>query len=512
MDFEFDTLGEPPRVRRPRTRLRQDAELSALTHFNRQLLNDLTNTLERNPIANLLEHIPKDYRDYWAKQREQIPETPLSKMGKLNKEYLNDFTHTFRRNPDCNLLPQSMVNYYTKRSSAIRSTMDTPKAPRTRISPPADLRGKLEKVTSGANVIHPLSPAVSNLLGLSQNTPNPNAEVFPKAQSSPDTTPVLSLTQALNKMLRRVEEVIYKSPSRLVLKCNDDIAVKIVGNRDKNDVSEYTALQYLEANAPKIPCPRPYSLVAIDRYQIIFMSYIPSQPLQQVWPNLTKENKAFIRDDLGQIFGTLRKIRRPDNGQYPLGSIDQQHLVKDHLQFHSESDRPLFSAAEFEEWKWFFASHIDPSYGQFIRGFLNEPRRSCDGQFNFHSEEQSSSPSSTPPLVFTHGDVGPHNILVKEIEHSEGSGKTFGICGIVDWEYSGFYPESCESQRISTLSTDNGDWALWVPECISPWTWPVEWFVERHLELLLTVLGGHYLKKDRESAKLGQEDKKHREV
>ncbi|KAG5304682.1 hypothetical protein I7I50_04829 [Histoplasma capsulatum G186AR] len=53
----------------------------------------------------------------------------------------------------------------------------------------------------------------------------------------------------------------------------------------------------------------------------------------------------------------------------------------------------------------------------------------------------------------------------------------FSIAGLLDWEYSGFYPEYHEliksSNGLSTSAED--DWYLFLPECISPEFYGVWW-------------------------------------
>ncbi|KAI1345438.1 hypothetical protein F5Y01DRAFT_300504 [Xylaria sp. FL0043] len=43
-------------------------------------------------------------------------------------------------------------------------------------------------------------------------------------------------------------------------------------------------------------------------------------------------------------------------------------------------------------------------------------------------------------IVFTHADLNPRNILVAEFTQRDGS-KAWGVTGIVDWEFAGYYPE-----------------------------------------------------------------------
>ncbi|KAF1953033.1 hypothetical protein CC80DRAFT_551729 [Byssothecium circinans] len=41
-------------------------------------------------------------------------------------------------------------------------------------------------------------------------------------------------------------------------------------------------------------------------------------------------------------------------------------------------------------------------------------------------------------FTFSHGDLGPQNVLI----HPD----TLEVCGVVDWENAGFYPEACAGQ------------------------------------------------------------------
>ncbi|KAI1121435.1 hypothetical protein F5Y10DRAFT_272103 [Nemania abortiva] len=46
-------------------------------------------------------------------------------------------------------------------------------------------------------------------------------------------------------------------------------------------------------------------------------------------------------------------------------------------------------------------------------------------------------------IVFTHADLNPRNILVDEVTQKDGS-RGWSVTGIVDWEFSGYYPEYWE--------------------------------------------------------------------
>jgi aminoglycoside phosphotransferase len=58
---------------------------------------------------------------------------------------------------------------------------------------------------------------------------------------------------------------------------------------------------------------------------------------------------------------------------------------------------------------------------------------------------------SSGRFVLTHGDLTPRNILVQDDV----------ITGIVDWEYSGFYPEYAEYAFATVLRHSHETW--WLP-------------------------------------------------
>lgn len=82
-------------------------------------------------------------------------------------------------------------------------------------------------------------------------------------------------------------------------------------------------------------------------------------------------------------------------------------------------------------------------------------------------------------IVFTHGDLRPANIM-DELDQ-DGSYK---ICGIIDWERSGFYPVYWEflkaTNNMSPVDADG--WYLYLPECIRrPEGSDQRWLIDRSI-------------------------------
>lgn len=55
------------------------------------------------------------------------------------------------------------------------------------------------------------------------------------------------------------------------------------------------------------------------------------------------------------------------------------------------------------------------------------------------------------------------------------------LSGILDWEYSGFYPDYYESVRCTNClgPYEEDDWYLFLPECVSPKFYAQRWLLDR---------------------------------
>ncbi|OAL32766.1 hypothetical protein AYO20_07722 [Fonsecaea nubica] len=252
-------------------------------------------------------------------------------------------------------------------------------------------------------------------------------------------------------------EIVSTGPvasRRMVVKCGVDTIAKLVWGLE--EYTDYTTLQYLLEHKPSIPAPRPLGLVRMGWVTIFFMSYLSGPTLEAVWADLGTDEKASVRDQLDVIFRDLRKMEFP-NGM-SLGGVGGEGC-KDLRRHLRRSTTPIFDVKEFENFQF-----SNPNYGSkifidFLRAF---------------------APQSSRQIVFTHGDLRPANVIVEVTQD-----RRCIVTGVIDWEDSGFYPEYYEATNC--LATDQvWDWFQFLPPCISPHTYPVEWLRDyvwgRHLE------------------------------
>lgn len=235
---------------------------------------------------------------------------------------------------------------------------------------------------------------------------------------------------------------------KIVLKCSPDVALKIILNMD--DLTEYKTLQYLEEHKPIIPAPRSLGLVRLGKCFLLFMSLVPGTTLEAVWPELDNSLKRSVQEQLNGIFIELRTLTRPDN--MPLGGVAGEGCqdLRRHVRGTKE---PIWTTEDFDNWQF-----SNPHFGSPI--YIEVLRSLC--------------PTLPQKHVLSHNDLRPENIMVKL---EEGQCR---VTGIIDWQYSGFYPEYYESTKVMNgLSTnEKSDWYLFIPECISPLQNKGKWLLD----------------------------------
>ncbi|KAK6086822.1 hypothetical protein SCUP234_02342 [Seiridium cupressi] len=153
------------------------------------------------------------------------------------------------------------------------------------------------------------------------------------------------------------------------------------------------------------------------------MEFIPGVPLSDIWPTLSEEEK---RAHCGTTKTSLR-----------LRPFDDEKDISRAL--------ALKSRANWEEWgrqPWtsdFFSRHLATV-------------------FSGHES------------VFTHGDLQRKNILVLEQgDLSSGSGKSYLVTAIVDWESAGWYPSYWEYALCFTYFDWSDDWAEKIERILKPY-------------------------------------------
>ncbi|KAJ3970572.1 kinase-like domain-containing protein [Lentinula raphanica] len=161
-----------------------------------------------------------------------------------------------------------------------------------------------------------------------------------------------------------------------------------------------------------IPVPRPYEiLLDSDGRHYLVMEYIDSSELTWVWSSLSEDQQQDIIDQIGKWWSELRQIPSPGTA---ICALDGGPTLDNNA-------RDFGPCPSFE----FFAAY----YGYPVL------RGKCDSSTEAVLEELLAKEHH---IVFTHCDLAPRNILVKD-------GR---IVAIIDWECAGWFPEYWEAIQI----------------------------------------------------------------
>ncbi|KAE8382903.1 kinase-like domain-containing protein [Aspergillus bertholletiae] len=367
-----------------------------------------------------------------------------SKAARFNAHVLKKLQTAVAMDPELDLTTQ-LPSAYSGRLGKMRETVQSVDdiTINTTSRDEEDIRTTFN-ASIQAEIVHPLSQEVLELL-------------------SPGDTKVspVRLSQRLLDIMR-TSEVIWKAPfarQKMVLKCGNNIVLKVIRNMD--DYTEYTTLQYLRQHRPNVPVPEPSGLVRVNDISLVFMTHVSSNMLADVWSILNSSQKASIKEQLAAILLDLRSI--PFTPGTPLGGVGGEGCkdIRRHLR---RSEAPILSASDFEDFLYTGSHEGGQVFVELLRQ-LAPP---------------ISAPSS-PAIVFTHGDLRPNNIAVTMKDD------TWVIVGLIDWEYSGFYPEYYEAVRCTNCLApyEDNDWFLFLPDCVSPKAYAHWWLLDRVRETRL---------------------------
>ncbi|RAH54974.1 kinase-like protein [Aspergillus piperis CBS 112811] len=187
------------------------------------------------------------------------------------------------------------------------------------------------------------------------------------------------------------------------------VAVKVNRKEDYRR-SEAEMMQF--AHEKGILTPRVRGCYDVKRGVIATVTdRVPGDSLDKVWHTLTKSQKKNIELQLKQQVQEMRKHTQPYIGR--IGNVTTYNFFD---RLHNNDMGPFASEEEFDEWC-------------FARVKKKRPSK----------------------FVLTHGDLSARNIMVQDGQ----------LTGIVDWAYSGFFPEYMEYALATVIHESIEDW--WLP-------------------------------------------------
>lgn len=242
------------------------------------------------------------------------------------------------------------------------------------------------------------------------------------------------------------------SPCKVVVRLRDTLVVKMTDALQNH--CELDTLTYLREHAAFVPAPRPHGLLTLGYTDLLFMGYIPTQTLEEVWSGLDGREKVAVSTEIDKIFYELRSIRSPEGTAW--GHVSGRGCI-DRRRVHRVSKKPIHSLNDFE-------------------GFLfSNPRFGSDVYINF-LRRFAATMECDDRCYFAHGDLRPPNVILKRIESG-----AIQVSGIVDWESSGWYPAYWESLKMTNTfsSASQSNWYLHLPQSTAPSRYPVfRWLLD----------------------------------
>lgn len=187
-------------------------------------------------------------------------------------------------------------------------------------------------------------------------------------------------------------------------------------------LEEVEALKY--ARQIGLPVPSVHEFSA--EKNVILMDFIEGDSLENVWPTLSESEKESLAKQLRQFISSMRSAHQEE---IRIGSING--LARDCRRYGDYTGGPFTDETAFNA----FILNLYPQCPKPIRDNI------------------MARMSTNHRVRFTHGDLTPRNIIVKD-------GK---IQAIVDWEFAGWYPEHFEYVKFFECKTDCKDWKNFAP-------------------------------------------------
>lgn len=199
------------------------------------------------------------------------------------------------------------------------------------------------------------------------------------------------------------------------------------------------------ASQTNIPVPHVYCSFVRKKSTYIVMERIPGKTLAAAWPGLSDLEREHVLMQLRNIIQELRALPAPDHSVQSCvgGSLRDSRIPRREPRFG-----PFPSILAFHHWLR-EGLQLDqcPDHQDDDEKWAEIKR-----MIVMHDGQEPALP------VFTHGDLNPFNILLRD-------GK---IVAIIDWEFSGWYPHYWEYTSAWLGNKTRQGWQNLVPKFIDP--------------------------------------------
>ncbi len=220
-------------------------------------------------------------------------------------------------------------------------------------------------------------------------------------------------------------------------------------------LTEAATMQFVAAHT-SIPVPRVYCAFVRKNHAFIVMDRVPGVSIATAWKTLTGAERDAIFAELRGMFDELRALPPPPGCGIQScvgGSLRDSRLPRSLPRFG-----PFKTTQEFHFW---LRHEMQPE---------NHPNRKDDQDWKGIDAMVARQDGPWPAPVFTHGDLNPSNIFVHK-------GR---VSGIIDWEFSGWYPPYWDYTSTWCWAVMATEWRDAVGKFLSPWPEELEMEITRH--------------------------------
>jgi Phosphotransferase enzyme family len=202
-------------------------------------------------------------------------------------------------------------------------------------------------------------------------------------------------------------------------------------------ISEALTVQHVQKHSSAIPVAPVISVYSSKNMEdsstinYIISEWIEGSVLEDVWSQLSTAEKGTVVSQLRGIVSAIRQVPFDSPAETYIGSVGRNPC----------GDPLLGDLGPYANINEFNEALLELAKPYFRHSYIHIIRRLLTRNLDYR-------------IVFTHGDIAPRNIIVRQNpEHG------WEVAAILDWECAGFYPEHWEYVKCLNAVKWSSDWA-----------------------------------------------------
>ncbi|KAI1949003.1 hypothetical protein LOZ12_002726 [Ophidiomyces ophidiicola] len=235
-------------------------------------------------------------------------------------------------------------------------------------------------------------------------------QIFPKSsffkERRAPALPTPARIRAINKKLDNIRTASFNRPPPVMI---SSLGLFVKYGADVTIVEAQTQMMVREKLQGQVPVPEVFGWAEDGGQRFIYMSLVEGETLQERWSDMSNNERRAICKELKHLVKTWRALGQDGHDRY-ISSLGKQSLNDIFLACHPELTGPFQGANTIQQFQ-----------------------DACGIEI-----------SSDVPIIFTHDDLVPPNILLSR-------GPNPKVAAVIDWGQAGWYPaywEYCKARRV----------------------------------------------------------------